>query len=251
MNKVERKIVHIDEEKCDGCALCIPNCQEGAIEIIDGKARLVAENLCDGLGDCLGECPQGAITIKERLADEFEEEAVEERLRQLKEEKNKEAEEPEPCASSGCPGARSFSLKEEEKKPREAPAPSGKLVSELMHWPVQLHLVSPKAPFLHRAKLLVAADCVPFAYPDFHRKILQGHSLVIACPKLDDTASYAEKLAQMIINNDIPEITVAHMEVPCCSGLVKIVEKAIALSGQEVDLKEITVSVRGEAVAEL
>ncbi len=251
MTAVKRKIVHIDEEKCDGCGLCVPSCHEGAIEIINGKAKLVAENLCDGLGDCLGECPRGAIRIEERLAEEYDEEAVQERLAALKEQKAKEKENAACCASSRCPGARPLVFSNSAQAEEKLSAQAGKTISELMHWPIQLHLVSPKAPFLKKAKLLVAADCVPFAYPDFHRKILRGHALVIACPKLDDTRGYVEKLTEMILNNDIAEITVAHMEVACCSGLVNMVKKAIALSEREVDLKEITVTVRGEAVATL
>jgi Fe-S-cluster-containing hydrogenase component 2 len=238
-----RKIVQIDETKCDGCGLCVPACHEGAIQIIDGKARLVADKLCDGLGDCLGECPLDAIKIIERDADEFDEEAVHLRLREL-------GRTPEPApVHGGCPGSRAMSMPRTETQSK--PIESGRQESQLGQWPVQLHLVPVNAPYFMDSELLVCADCVPFAYPDFHRKMLRGKTVTIACPKLDQTGNYAAKLAEIIKNNRISQVTVAHMEVPCCSALVSIVRQAVELSGCGVDLGDITVKISGEAVATL
>ena len=236
-----RKIVQIDEAKCDGCGLCVPACHEGAIQIINGKARLVADKLCDGLGDCLGECPVDAIKIIERAADEFDEEAVQQRLIELG------RGEPAPAFPSGCPGSRAISIPRSENK---LPA-TGKAESQLGQWPVQLHLVPVTAPYFRNSELLICADCVPFAYPDFHHKMLRGRAVTIACPKLDQTGNYSAKLAEIIRNNNIRKVNVAHMEVPCCSALVSIVRQAVELSGCQVDLGDITVKIDGEATATL
>ncbi len=235
-----REMVRIDEEKCDGCGLCVPSCAEGAIQIIDGKAKLLADNLCDGLGACLGDCPQGAITIEKRDADEFDEAAVEKRLQEIG--RTPEPHSAAPAATGGCPSAQVKTLEPESS--------TGELVgqrpSELRQWPVQLQLVPPTAPFLQDAELLLAADCVPFAHADFHKDMLKGKALLIACPKLDDGQAYIEKLTQMFAQGGITSLCVAIMEVPCCSGLVSIVRQALTNSGAEIPLEIITVGIGGE-----
>lgn len=233
-----RTIIHIDEDKCNGCGLCVPNCAEGAIRIIDGKARLIAENLCDGIGDCLGHCPEGALTLEQRDADAFDMEAVETHL------ENQKA--PEPAASfSGCPGSRVMSLRD---KPGATSGGSYQAQpSELQQWPVQLALAPTQAPFFQDADLLIAADCVPFAYPDFHRKLLRGKSVLIACPKLDNVGPYVEKLTTIFAENDINSITIARMEVPCCGGLERLVSHALELSGRkDIPVYTTVIGVQGE-----
>lgn len=237
-----REIVHIDEEKCNGCGLCVPACAEGAIQLINGKARLVADNLCDGIGACLGHCPQGAILIEKRVADEFDEEAVAEHLQAAA--KVAAPKYAHGHGGGGCPSAilRNFA-------PVSAAASAdlaGERPSELRQWPVQMHLVPPTAPFLKGADLLLAADCAPFAHADFHRDILKGRALLIGCPKLDDGQAYLEKLTAMLRLNDIKSLTVAHMEVPCCSGLIQIAKRAIADSGKEVPLTTIRIGIQGD-----
>ncbi len=245
-----REMVVIDEEKCDGCALCVPSCAEGAIQIIDGKAKLVADNLCDGLGACLGDCPQGAITIEKREADEFDEAAVEKRLEEI----GRKPDQPQatPAQSGGCPSAQvqSFggcpSSQIRSVTPASANAElAGERPSELRQWPVQLHLVPPTAPFLQGADLLLAADCVPFAYADFHKNMLKDKALLIACPKLDDGQAYIEKLTQMFAAGTIKSLTIAIMEVPCCNGLTAIVRQALANSGADIPLEIVTVGIGG------
>ena len=195
----KRKIIKIDEEKCNGCGLCIPHCAEGAIRIIDGKARLVSDIFCDGLGACLGHCPQGAIRIIERKADAFDEAKAHAHRR----------------VSTGCPSSQALAF---------AAAPSE---SHLANWPLQLSLVPVNAPYLEGADVLLAADCVAFCLPDFHERLLRGKILIIACPKLDDTQIYAEKLTQMVTVHKIKSLTIAHMEVPCCFGLKMLIEEAL------------------------
>ncbi len=244
MNTVVRKIISIDESKCDGCGLCIPSCEEGALQIVDGKARLVKDIYCDGLGNCLGECPQGAIEMIEREAEPFDEKAVEERL------KNLETVAPASEAEiSFCCGG---SIERELGNPAEQPAESrasdteqGRPEAELTHWPVQLHLVNPQARFLQGADLLIAADCVPFAYADFHRDFLAERSLVIGCPKLDDVDAYHKKLVEIFRLNDLKSITLVHMEVGCCFGLSRLVRSALQESRAETELREIVVGVDG------
>ncbi len=226
--KMKRKIVRIDEEKCDGCGLCVPACAEGAIEIIDGKARLISEKYCDGLGACLGECPQDAITIEEREAESFDEKAVEAHLHS------------HTHAGFECPSARIVQL----TKVKETDA-SVSLEPQLSHWPVQLTLVPSSAPYLKEADLLIAADCVPFAYPDFHHKLLAGKVVLVGCPKLDDANFYIEKLAEIFAQNNLKSITVAHMEVPCCFGLDQIVRQALARSEKNIPIEETTIGIDG------
>ncbi len=210
-----RKIVLIDEERCDGCGECVPACAEGALQIIAGKARLVSEVYCDGLGDCLSECPQGAITIEERTAVPFDEEEVKAHLARTQKET-----EPLPCS---CPGSalRSLNPCSEASIEEEALPPS-----QLGHWPVQLMLIPPGAPFLAKAEILICADCVPFAMPDFHSRYLAGRAVLVGCPKLDDIGHYRAKLEQIFRTADPRAITVLRMEVPCCGGLAHAVEEA-------------------------
>jgi NAD-dependent dihydropyrimidine dehydrogenase PreA subunit len=262
MAKVTRKIVGIDEDLCDGCGLCVPSCAEGAIQIVDGKARLVSEVYCDGLGTCLGECPQDAITIEERPAEEFDAAAVGEHLQRLGPEadarRHKHAAEETPAASHGagghtfsCPGARTMDLRkgaEEECVEAEATF-EGKLKSELGQWPVKLYLVNPNAPYFQDAELLIAADCTPVAYAAFHPDFLRGKAVVIGCPKFDDLAFYRDELTAILRANDVRKVTVLHMEVPCCFGLVQVAKEALEASGKDVPFEDVTVTVRGEAAA--
>ena len=232
-----RKIVKIDEEKCTGCGLCIPNCAEGALQIVDGKAKLITDKFCDGLGACLGHCPEDAITVIEREAEEFDEKAVETFIHQKEETK------PKPVFN-GCPSSRAMQLKVPEAEERaSSTAPS---VSQLTQWPVQLKLVPVNAPYFQDADLLIAADCVPFAYPNFHQDFLKGKVVVVGCPKLDDIQFYKEKLTEIFKTNSIKSVTVPYMEVPCCFGLVKVTEDAIAASGKNIPLKKVKIGIRGD-----
>ena len=238
-----RKIVRIDEEKCNGCGLCIPNCAEGAIQIVDGKAKLVSDKFCDGLGACLGHCPEDAITISEREAEEFDEKAVEFHLHNQRGIQPKPQPKPQP-EFTGCPSSRVLQF--QVPKPRTESDPKESTVSQLSQWPVQLKLVPVDAPYFEDADLLIAADCVPFAYANFHQDFLRGKALVVGCPKLDDIQLYREKLAEIFRTNSIKSVTVPYMEVPCCFGLVKATEDAIEASGKNIPLKKVKIGIRGE-----
>ncbi len=240
-----RKIVKIDEAKCNGCGLCIPSCAEGALQIIDGKARLVDDRFCDGLGNCLGECPEGAIEIIERAAEPFDEAAVEEHLHSLNTGPGVEAEAEAVCGPA-CAGSMARDLR------HSRPALNGGKAAveeepeaELTHWPIQLHLVSPQARFLQGQDLLISADCVPFAYAAFHDRLLKGKSLLIGCPKLDDSPAYLEKLVAIFKSNSIGAITVAHMDVPCCFGLNQLIRTALEKAGRKSGVKEVIIGVDG------
>jgi len=275
----KRKIIKIDEEKCNGCGLCIPNCPEGALQVIDGKARLISDLFCDGLGACVGHCPKGAITIEEREAEEYDERKVMENiveqgknvirahLEHLKghnqsdylrqaidflKEKNIELpfDEVEGHSEhahgfSSCPSAKIMDFRKKEEAAQED-KPFLKTQSQLKTWPVQLMLVPPFASYLNNTDLLITADCVPFAYADFHQDLLQGKVLLVGCPKLDDIKIYQGKLNQIIKQNNIKSITYAHMEVPCCFGLVNIIKEAISQSGKNIPFKETIISIKGE-----
>jgi NAD-dependent dihydropyrimidine dehydrogenase PreA subunit len=230
-----RKIVKIDEEKCNGCGLCVPTCAEGALQIVDGKARLISEKYCDGLGACLGECPQGAITIEERESEDFDEEAVSHHLRM-----SELASAPLPC---GCPSA---TVTQFEGQEVTEVAPSAYQQSMLTQWPVQLALVPPGAPFLDQADLVLAADCVPFAYAGFHQDFLKNHALLVACPKLDNFDAHLNKLTAILRQSPVKSLTTVHMEVPCCFGLVHMVRQAILASGKDIPLREVTIGVKGD-----
>ena len=234
-----RKIIKIDEEKCDGCGLCADACHEGAIIIENGKAKLISDSYCDGLGDCIGECPQGAISFEMREAAAYDEAAVKARMAARKK---------EPCSGTlpcGCPGSMAKELKSDKPVQKEEKT-SCRQESELRNWPVQLSLVPVQAPYLEGAKLLLAADCTAFACPNFHKDLLPGKVCLVGCPKLDEVEPYIEKLAQIIKLNDIEEIDVAYMEVPCCGGLVKLVDTAVKKSGEAVTLKLIKLSMTGK-----
>jgi len=238
-----RKIVRIDEEKCTGCGLCIPNCAEGALQIIDGKAKLITDKFCDGLGACLGHCPEDAITVIEREAEDFDEKAVEVHLHKQKEVHSQPQPKPQPVFT-GCPSSRAMHFKIPET--RQESTSAAPTVSQLTQWPVQLKLVPINAPYFQDADLLIAADCVPFAYPDFHRDFLKGKAVVVGCPKLDDIHLYKEKLTEIFKTNAIKSITVPYMEVPCCFGLVKATEDAIAASGKNIPFKKVKIGIRGD-----
>jgi len=251
-----RKIVHIDEEKCNGCGECVPACAEGALKVIDGVARLVSEAYCDGLGACLGECPQDAITIEEREAEAFDEAAVEQHLAEPEEEAAG-------CPrGAACPGAALRAFLDADNAPDERPCAESERTgcgkccgrdaedgdaptSKLRHWPVQLMLVPPGAPFLKGADIVVCADCVAFAVPDFHERYVAGHAVLVGCPKLDDLAHYRKKLKEIFAAARPAAVTVLRMEVPCCAGIADAALDACdeALPGQPVEVH--TVGIRG------
>jgi NAD-dependent dihydropyrimidine dehydrogenase PreA subunit len=243
--KVTRKIIKIDEDLCNGCGNCVPACAEGALEIINGKARVIADIYCDGLGACLGECPTGALTVEERTADEFDEHAVEKMIAEKKGKKDKPSLPPVlSMASGGCPSAR---MMQSFAPASSGPAAAGEPVeSALSHWPVQIMLVPPTAPFLKGADLLVLADCVPVAFPTLHRDFLQGKRVMMGCPKFDNTEAYIEKFAQICRQSGIRSITSVVMEVPCCAALPVIVKKGMERSGVTVPMEEVVISVRGK-----
>ena len=240
--KILRKIVTINEEKCDGCGLCTEACAEGAIRIINGKAKLIADKYCDGLGACLGECPQGAIDITEREAEAFDETAVEAHLHRAA---PSIAEDLKPLAC-GCPSAHieTFS-KIPSQGMAEKPVLGESSQSELTHWPVQIRLVPPTAPFLEGADLLVAADCTPVTYERFHQDFLKGRIVLMGCPKFDDQEAYIDKFAQIFQKADVKGITVLVMEVPCCQGLPAILQRAMERAGKEIPLKRMVITTRG------
>jgi len=241
---VLRSIVRIDEEKCTGCGLCIPACAEGALKIVDGKAKLISEKYCDGLGACIGECPQGAIIIEKREAEEFDEEAVEEHL---KEEPSVPAVHPVHPIHQSCPSAQVMHF-ERNLARRETVGIPAKNESMLSQWPVQLTLLPPNAPFFENADLLIAADCVPFAYANFHNDFLRDRTLVIGCPKLDNSEFYEEKLTEIFKRNNIRSVTVVNMEVPCCFGLYRLVKEALDSSGKAIPLRQETISIKGDKI---
>ncbi len=249
-----RNIIRIDEDKCNGCGECITGCVEGALELVDGKAKLMRDSYCDGLGACLGDCPTGALTIEQRDADDFDEEAA---LAAVAARNAKEGvaapKQPEhacptrPGAPGGCPGsaARQFGGAGDTPVAPGAPRPS-----RLTHWPVQLHLISPAAPQYQGADVLVAADCVAFAHADFHEKLLAGRSLIIACPKLDDSSGYVEKLTSLFKDAKPTSVTVPRMQVPCCGGLIHMVLEARKAAGSSLPVREVVVGVEGELLEE-
>jgi len=278
---VKRQIIKIDAQKCNGCGLCIPNCPEGAIQIIDNKARLISDLFCDGLGACIGHCPQGAITIEEREAKAYDEKKVMENivrqgknvikahLEHLKDHnqfellkealdflKEKKIEIPikeesplatDENADCGCLGSKVMDFRKDKIAPTKQ-MPFSKTDSQLRQWPVQIKLVPVKASYFENADLLIAADCVPFAYADFHLDLLKDKILLVGCPKLDDAGFYQEKITEILKNNSIKSVTYAHMEVPCCFGLVGIIKSAISASVKNIPFKEITISIKGEKI---
>jgi len=234
--RVLRKLIRIDEEKCNGCGTCVPACAEGALKIVEGKAKLISDKYCDGLGACLGECPQGAIIIEEREAEEFDEIAAKHHL-----DEEQYAADELPC---GCP---STTVREFGRQAvGDIPVATTYQPSMLNHWPVQLALVPPAAPFLKGADLVLAADCVPFAYAGFHQDFLRDHALLVACPKLDDFQAHQRKLTDILRSSQVKSLSVVHMEVPCCSGLMHMAKQAMRLSGKDIPLEEVTVAATGE-----
>jgi Fe-S-cluster-containing hydrogenase component 2 len=238
----KRKIIEIDEELCDGCGLCVPSCAEGAIQVVAGKARLVADKYCDGLGACLGECPTGALQIVEREADEFDEAAVEAYLRDKENEPRGDKIQPPMCPSNRV---QTFIPRAGAAADEGDPAHAS---SRLTHWPVQIRLVPPNAPFLKGADLLVAADCTAFSYANFHGDFISEKVVMVGCPKFDDVDAYVKKFAEIFRTADIQSVTLVIMEVPCCSGLPTIVKRAMGQAGVEIPTKEIILSTRGEVL---
>jgi len=237
---MKRKIVTIDENKCNGCGLCVNACHEGALQIVNGKAKLISDSYCDGLGNCLPECPTGAITIIEREALEYDEEAVKRNMQSKLAAKESNV----PC---GCPGSRARSIKpKEETHVNTACALSGiKPQSQLKQWPCQIRLVPAGAPYFDNAHLLIAADCTAYAYANIHSDFMQGKITIIGCPKLDDV-DYSEKLTSIFTSHDIKSVTVLRMEVPCCGGIVYAVRQALANCNKEIPLNVVTISIDGE-----
>ncbi|OGD74940.1 MAG: 4Fe-4S ferredoxin [Candidatus Coatesbacteria bacterium RBG_13_66_14] len=244
---MKRRIIEIDEEKCDGCGLCVEACHEGAIQLIGGKARLVSETYCDGLGDCIGECPRGAIAHIERDVPEFDPVATVEHLKKIGREPapaHGSAHAEEPALPCGCPGSASRSLVGDETA---APDDLGAdRRPELRHWPVQLTLVPAHAPYLRGADVALVADCVPFAYPEAHRDIIRNRAVLVACPKLDDFEAHRAKLTEILKVARPRSLVVYRMEVPCCGGLTAMARHAVADSGVPVPVSEVVVGVRGE-----
>ncbi|MEN6378715.1 MAG: 4Fe-4S binding protein [Methanofastidiosum sp.] len=273
---VKREIINIYEEKCNGCGICVPNCPEGALQIIDGKARLVSDLFCDGLGACIGNCPEGAIFVEEREAEEYDERKVMENIvkqgkntikahlqhlkdhgadKYLKQAKNfleeKGIENPIKEEShlhrTSCPGSKIMEFSKEENKVNE----EGKRSSQLRQWPIQLHLISPNAPYFLGKDVLLAADCTAFSIGDFHKDFLKGKTLVIACPKLDSNRDvYVEKIRKMVDEAKIYRLTVLVMEVPCCSGLLQIAKKALDGATRKIPIKLIVVGIKGDIIKE-
>jgi Pyruvate/2-oxoacid:ferredoxin oxidoreductase delta subunit len=239
---VKRNIISIDENKCNGCGLCIDACHEGAIELVNGKAKLISDEYCDGLGDCLPKCPTDAIKMIERDASDYDEAAVQRK----KEHGNKK-----PSLPCGCPGTmeksikRNVDLKVKQTEVKTSAVTEVSSDSELNQWPVQLRLVNSKAGFLSGADILIAADCTAYAYGDFHKEFIKGRVALIGCPKLDDNDYYRQKIAEILENNNIKSITVVRMEVPCCSGIVSAVKNAMLQAGIIVPYKEVTVGING------
>lgn len=234
-----RKLIHIDEDKCNGCGICASACHEGAIGIVDGKAKLLRDDYCDGMGDCLPTCPTGAISFEEREAAAYDETAVQENKKKKElQEKMKHMHE------GGCPGSRVRMMQHAE----EANATAGghtSTVSQLRNWPVQIKLAPVNAPYFDGAKLLIAADCTAYAYADFHQEFIRGKVALVGCPKLDDV-DYSEKLTEIIRSNDIQSVTIVRMEVPCCGGLEMAAKKALQASGKFIPWQVVTISIDGK-----
>lgn len=274
---MKRKIIKIDEEKCNGCGLCIPDCPEGALQVIDGKARLISDLFCDGLGACIKACPQDAMLIEEREAEPYDEFKVMENivkggknvikahLEHLKDhgedrlfsqavqylkENNFEVPEVLPKKlACGCPGHMQQDLRRSGQEQKVQNPQVVSTQSELNNWPIQLKLINPHAPYLDNAELVIAADCSAFAYPNFHAKFLKGKILIMFCPKLDsDLESYVEKLAIIFKEHNIKSVSIVHMEVPCCSGIEAVVAQALQESGKNTIIKDYTISIRGEII---
>jgi NAD-dependent dihydropyrimidine dehydrogenase PreA subunit len=249
---MKRKIITINEDLCDGCGNCMSACSEGALEIIDGKARLVREDFCDGFGDCMGECPTGALLIEEKETRPFDIEETreyllktkgEEAVRRMEEVQKKHAgkgSEPLPCS---CPGSMVRTI---EISKSTSTSCAGPLITQLRNWPVQISLLPQKASYYEGAALLVAADCCAYAHAGFHNDFIRGHTLAVGCPKLDNADAHKEKLATILTENNIKSVEIAYMEVPCCAGLVKLVEEAVNASGRNIPVRKTKIGIKGE-----
>ncbi len=245
---VTRKIIEIKEELCDGCGLCVPDCAEGSLKIINGKVKLVSDNLCDGLGACLGSCPTGALKVIEREAEEFDEDAVEEFLASQEQEENDNA---------GC-GCASTELKTFAPMPSLSPCETANRPlmqqmagdSALSHWPVQIRLIPPTAPFLKNADLLIAADCTALAYASLHRDYIDGRVVMMGCPKFDDQDMYVQRLSEVFRDNDLSSLTILIMEVPCCASMIAIVTKALERSGVTFPIRQVVIGSKGAVLEE-
>jgi Pyruvate/2-oxoacid:ferredoxin oxidoreductase delta subunit len=260
---MKRKIIEIDEDLCNGCGECIVGCAEGALQLVNGKAKMVKEDFCDGFGDCIGTCPTGALQIVEREAAAYDIDATREHVAKMGDdalkkfdEANAEHDAKEAAAKpagGGCPGLQiRFGNKTPEEKPKAASAEvSGQVIkSDLDQWPIQLHLVPPKAPFFEGKELVVLSTCSPVASPDVHWRYVRGRALVVACPKLDKTEGYVEKLAGIMANNNIPKVIIVRMSVPCCGGLTAITKQAYAMSGRtDLIVEEVTIGLDGELLS--
>lgn len=244
MAKKLRQIIKIDEGLCNGCGLCVTACAEGALQIIDGKAKLVSESYCDGLGTCLGECPQGAISFEAREAEEFDEEAAAGHTHHSHTHDHAAHDASAKHEGFVCPSAQIIDRTHEAC--HEVSTETGSVGSELRQWPVKLYLVNPQASYFENSNLLVAADCVPFVYGGFHQDFLKGKTLVTGCPKFDEVELYIDKLSEILRLNDVHGVTVLHMEVPCCSGLLRLVEQAVKKSGKSVPVESVVVTLTGE-----
>jgi len=259
LSKIKRKIIKIDEDLCTGCGACIPNCVEQALQVVDTpkgkKARLVKEMYCDGLGACLGVCPEGALTIEERISNPFDEEATNDWIKQVDEKYKNEVSkniltqshqnQDIQSVTFSCPSSRTLQWNDKNISKRN----TTRIDSELRQWPVQLHLIPPNAPYFKNADFVIIADCVPFAYANFHQDFLKDNAVAVGCPKLDDANAYVEKIAQIIQISELKSIKVVYMEVPCCSGLVQIVRLAAKRAGISIPIEEITISIKGEQIS--
>lgn len=225
----KRKIIAIDEERCTGCGECIPNCAEGSLRIIDGKARLVADKLCDGLGACLGHCPTGALTLIEREAEDFNEEAVEQFLATEK--------------KQSCPSAQIKMM--QPLSCEKVNIPTAQISSALSHWPVQIRLIPPSAPFLENCDLLIAADCTAVAYAGIQQDFIHGHKVMMGCPKFDDQQLYVDRFTELFKTRKLKSVTILIMEVPCCGAMLQIVRKAYEQAGGKVPMRQVLVSTQG------
>ena len=246
---VTRKIIKIDEDLCTGCGNCVVDCAEGALKVIDGKARVINEIFCDGLGACISGCPEGALEIIEREALEFDEEAVEEHLEEMKKEEVEQVKQilSEHAHQCGCPSAQTMVLDE----PESVAEVEGKIPSALRQWPVQMHLINPRAPYYQGADVLLAADCTGFSYGDFHRDFLKQKSIAIACPKLDQGKEvYIDKIKSLIEDAKVNTLTVAMMEVPCCGGLLALAQEGAKRANRKVPIKYVVIGIQGNILKE-
>lgn len=243
---MKRNIINIDEEKCNGCGLCVNACHEGALVIQDGKAKLISDSYCDGLGNCLPECPTNAITIEEREADAYDEEQVKINMeKRASVNKPAQAKHEQVHGQGGCPGSRAMAIKKSNPQATASQSPSSPMTSELMQWPCQIKLVPVNAPYFNNCDLLIAADCTAFAYANIHKDFMKNRITLIGCPKLDE-GDYSEKLTAILANNEINSVKILRMEVPCCGGIVNAVKTALINSGKMIPWSIVVIGTNGE-----